>query len=45
MDNNQIDIKENYLYRLDRELLAILLKDRSSGKNILNVVSTLWFDS
>lgn len=35
MDNNQIDIKENYLYRLDRELLAILLKDRSSGKNIV----------
>ena len=35
MDKNQIDIKENYLYRLDRELLAILLKDRSSGKNII----------
>ncbi len=35
MDHNQIDIKENYLYRLDRELLAILLKDRSSGKNII----------
>ena len=33
MNKNQIDIKENYLYRLDRELLAILLKDRSSGKN------------
>ena len=35
MDKCQIDIKENYLYRLDRELLAILLKDRSSGKNII----------
>ncbi len=35
MDKNQIDIKENYLYRLDHELLAILLKDRSSGKNII----------
>ena len=29
MDKNQIDIKENYLYRLDRELLAILLKEYS----------------
>lgn len=35
MNKNQIDIKENYLYRLDRELLTILLKDRSSGKNII----------
>ena len=35
MDKTQIDIKENYLYRLDHELLAILLKDRSSGKNII----------
>lgn len=35
MDKTQIDIKENYLYRLDHELLAILLKDRSSGKNTI----------
>ena len=35
MDKKQIDIKENYLYRLDHELLTILLKDRSSGKNII----------
>ena len=35
MDKNQIDIKESYLYRPDQELLSILLKDRSSGKNII----------
>ncbi len=35
MEKKQIDIKENYIYRLDRELLEILLKDRSSGKNII----------
>ena len=35
MEKNQIDIKENYLYRLDQELFAFLLKDRSSGKNII----------
>lgn len=35
MDKNQIDIKENYLFRRDHELLAILLKDHSSGKNII----------
>ena len=35
MDRKQIDLKENRLYRLDHELLAILLKDRSSGKNII----------
>jgi hypothetical protein len=35
MDMNQIDINENRLYRLDHELLAILLKDRSSCKNII----------
>lgn len=32
---NQIDLSENNLYRLDHELLTILLKDRSSGKNII----------
>lgn len=32
---NQIDIKENYIYNLDNELLAILLQDHSSKKNII----------
>ena len=32
---NQIDINENILYRLDYRLLEILLKDRSSGSNII----------
>lgn len=35
MDKNRIDIKENYIYQLDNELLAILLKDRSSKHNII----------
>ncbi|MBQ3356002.1 MAG: restriction endonuclease subunit M [Oscillospiraceae bacterium] len=35
MEKNLIDIKENFIYRLDNELLDILLKDRSSGKNII----------
>lgn len=35
MGNKQIDVKESFLYRLDNELLSILLKDRSSGKNII----------
>ena len=30
-----IDIKENYIYQLDSKLLAILLMDKSSGKNII----------
>lgn len=30
-----VDIKENLIYRLDNELLLTLLKDRSSGKNII----------
>ena len=30
-----IDIKENYIYQLDSNLLAILLLDKSSGKNII----------
>lgn len=34
MENN-IDIKENYIYQLDAKLLAILLLDKSSGKNII----------
>ena len=35
MDKNLIDVKENYIYHLDVELLSILLKDHSSGKNII----------
>lgn len=35
MEENQIDIKENEIYRLDNELLEILLKDQSSQKNII----------
>jgi len=35
MQENRIDIKENYIYKLDNELLEILLKDRSSNKNII----------
>lgn len=35
MEENQIDIKENDIYRLDNELLEILLKDQSSQKNII----------
>lgn len=35
MNDNCIDIKENYIYKLDYELLTILLKDRSSKKNII----------
>lgn len=30
-----IDIRENYIKCLDTELLSVLLKDRSSGKNII----------
>ncbi len=33
--NNTIDIKENEILKLDRQLLAILLKDNSSKKNII----------
>lgn len=33
--SNLIDIKENSIYHLDNELLAIILKDHSSGKNII----------
>jgi hypothetical protein len=35
MNRNQVDVKENDIYRLDIELLDILLKDHSSGKNII----------
>ncbi len=33
--NNTIDIKENEILKFDRQLLAILLKDNSSKKNII----------
>ena len=32
---NDIDIKENYIYKIDNKLLEILLKDHSSNKNII----------
>lgn len=35
MEKNKVDIKENYIYHLDNELLSILLRDRSSGNNII----------
>ncbi len=33
--DDRIDIKENYIYQLDKSILEILLKDRSSKKNII----------
>lgn len=30
-----VDIQENYIFHLDKKLLTILLKDHSSGKNII----------
>jgi hypothetical protein len=33
--SEEIDIKENYIKQLDDNLLSILLKDRSSNKNII----------
>lgn len=35
MAYNRVDIKENYILKLDKELLELLLKDRSSKKNII----------
>lgn len=35
MERIEIDLKENYLNRLSKDILAILLKDHSSGKNII----------
>lgn len=32
---NQVDIKENYIFNLDSQLLDILLKDNTTGSNIL----------
>lgn len=33
--DNKVDIKENYIYHLDNQLLKILLKDHSSKNNII----------
>ena len=33
--DKKIDIKENDLLKIDRSLLEILLKDKTSGKNII----------
>lgn len=33
--DNKVDIKENFIYQLNSKLLEILLKDRSSNKNII----------
>lgn len=35
MERMEIDLKESYLNRLSKDILAILLKDHSSGKNII----------
>lgn len=35
MENHLIDIKETQIAHYDSELLSILLKDKSSGKNII----------
>lgn len=32
---NKIDVKENFIASVDSELLAILLQDKNSGKNII----------
>lgn len=32
---NDIDVKENYIYKIDNKLLEILLKDHASNKNII----------
>lgn len=35
IDNENVDVKENSIYKLNHNLLSILLKDRSSKKNII----------
>ena len=35
MERTEIDLKENYLNWLNKDILAILLKDHSSHKNII----------
>ena len=37
---NSIDIKENYIKQLDAALLGVLLKDKSSGQNLLWATDT-----
>lgn len=37
-----VDIKENFIMQLDESLLSILLKDRSSGKNIIWATDTYY---
>ena len=35
LPEQNIDIKENDLLKIDRSLLEILLKDKTTGKNII----------
>lgn len=35
MERTEVDIKENSVMEFDAELLAILLQDKNSGKNII----------
>ena len=37
MERTEVDIKENSVMELDSELLAILLQDKNSGKNLLSL--------
>ena len=39
LPEQNIDIKENDLLKIDRSLLEILLKDKTTGKIILNMGS------
>ena len=39
-DLNSIDIKENYIKQLDAALLGVLIKDKSSGQNLLWATDT-----
>ena len=41
--DTRVDIKENHIKKLDNSLLSILLKDHSSGKNIIWATVTLIF--
>lgn len=34
IENEKIDVKENTIYKLDSELLSILLQDKITMKNI-----------
>lgn len=35
MSINRIDIKENFIHNINKELLSILLKDKTSGENVI----------